>query len=102
MEQRHFAACRAGDHFSDRADYFVGTPAQLAAVFTPAALHAAMAAAYEGAGDATDDAPFAPPGELQRMHVLRNEALFALGDTARRRAMCGRPMQHDDRITPPK
>lgn len=44
---------------------------------------------------ADDVPPFARPGALETMHALRNDGLFALNSPARRRGMCGRPVQHE-------
>ena len=44
---------------------------------------------------ADDVPPFARPGALEKMHALRNDGLFALNSPARRRGMCGRPLQHE-------
>ena len=44
---------------------------------------------------ADDVPPFAQPGALEKMHALRNDGLFALNSPARRRGMCGRPLQHE-------
>ena len=52
--------------------------------------------AGDRAGDRADDVPpFARPGALETMHALRNDGLFALNSPARRRGMCGRPVQHE-------
>jgi hypothetical protein len=52
--------------------------------------------AGDRAGDQADDVPpFARPGALETMHALRNDGLFALNSPARRRGMCGRPVQHE-------
>ncbi len=93
MDERHYRACRDAALFDELADSFVGTPAQLGALMTAAALQSTMSVLYQSVGDDVGAAPFAQPAALQGMHELRNQALFSLGDASRRRGLCGRPTQ---------
>lgn len=113
MEPRHFQACKSLGLFSELRDAFVGTASELAALMTLPALKAALGAVFAATGDrdarlednmeswtaanAGDHAyAQASPlrsGELDRMHLLRAEGLFAITEARKRHRMCGTPSQ---------
>jgi hypothetical protein len=99
METRHFEVCQADGLFSEHEDSFVGTAKELEALMTLPALEAALRDVYARAGGGVPS-HLLQPGTLQQLHTLRNDALYVLSDTRRRRQMCGKPAQalHEARI----
>ena len=94
LEQRHFEACAASDIFSHLDEAFIGPPAQLRTLFTLDDLRSRLEVVFALTGDSLDEA-LSRHGELEPMHRLRNDALFALSAPERggRRHLCGQPTQ---------
>ena len=73
---------------------FIGPPAQLRTLFTLDDLRSRLEVVFALTGDSLDEA-LSRHGELEPMHRLRNDALFALSAPERggRRHLCGQPTQ---------
>lgn len=89
----HWEAVRRARLFDEAPEHFVGSAAEMEAVYTAESLRANMRAAYDAHGASVAGAEFEDDAQLRQMHMLRNDALFALRDPARRRQMCGRPSE---------
>ena len=70
----------------------MGSAAAFGEVLTLPALEAALRSVFERAGG-EPHADFRRPGAVEAMHELRNDVLFALSSSERRRQQCGRPAQ---------
>ena len=93
MEERHFEAAKARGLFTELADSFVGTHDELGELMTLDGLAQTMVTVFEHAGDAVTTAPFADARELEKMHRLRNDVMFAMSNLPLRRRICGHAAQ---------
>ena len=93
MEERHFEAAKARGLFTELPESFVGTHDELGELMTLSGLTQTMVAVFEHAGDVLATAPFADPRELEKMHHLRNNVMFAMSNVPLRRKICGHAAQ---------